>query len=175
MELPFDFNNRRAIVLDGGDDNALTLTTVQDLANVVAKAIDFEGEWPVIGGIRGTTISVKKLLGLGETIRGTFFPSMIDINMLTLHYSGGTPFTIEKLKAQDLESGTWTTSWQPKLDHPSIPPEQADMFSRIILTGVLLALSVDAYNVSDEWNQLLPDYKFTQAEDFLAEAWRGKP
>jgi hypothetical protein len=70
MELPFDFNNRRAILLDGGDENALTLTTVQDLANVVAKAIDFEGEWPTIGGIRGTTTSIKELIALGEKIRG---------------------------------------------------------------------------------------------------------
>jgi hypothetical protein len=72
MELPFDFNNRRVISIDGGDDSALTLTTVQDVANVVAKAIDYEGEWPVIGGIRGTTISTKKLIALGEKIRGTF-------------------------------------------------------------------------------------------------------
>jgi hypothetical protein len=92
-----------------------------------------------------------------------------------MHDSGDTPFAIEKLKAQDLESGTWTTSWQPKLDHPSIPPDQVDIFSRIILAGVLLAISADAYNVSDEWNQLLPGYKFTQAEDFLAGVWRGKP
>ncbi|CRG91333.1 hypothetical protein PISL3812_08381 [Talaromyces islandicus] len=156
MELPFDFNNRRAILLDGGDDNALTLTTVQDLAIVVARAIDFQGEWPIIGGIKGTTTSIKKLIALGEKIRG------------------GTSFATEKVKAQDLESGTWTTSWQPQLDHPSIPAEQADIFSRIILAGVLLALSADAYTVSDEWNKLLPDYKFTQAEDFLTQAWHAK-
>jgi hypothetical protein len=92
-----------------------------------------------------------------------------------VHNLGGTPFATDKLKSQDLESGTWTTSWQPKLDHPSIPAEQGDLFSRIILAVVLLALSADAYNISDEWNQLLPDYKFTQAEDFLANVWRGKP
>ena len=72
LESPFDFNGRRALLLDGGDDNRITLTTVQDLANVVAKAIDFEGEWPVIGGIRGADISTGQLIALGEKIRGAF-------------------------------------------------------------------------------------------------------
>ena len=47
-------------------------TTVQDLANVVARAIGFEGEWPVIGGIQGTKISVGQLIALGEKVRGRF-------------------------------------------------------------------------------------------------------
>ncbi|MCJ1320898.1 hypothetical protein MMC15_006239 [Xylographa vitiligo] len=156
LESPFDFNGRRALLLDGGDDNRITLTTVQDLANVVAKAIDFEGEWPVIGGIRGADISTGQLIALGEKIRGA-------------------PFEIERLKADELDSGTWNSSWMPRLDHPSIPLEQVDMFSRIIVAGLLLAISAKAYSSSDEWNQLLPDYKFTQPEDFLSEAWRGKP
>lgn len=74
MEMPFDFTKRRALVLDGGDDGRITLTTVQDLANVVAKAVDFEGEWPVISGIRGTTMSIGQLISLGEKIRGTSSP-----------------------------------------------------------------------------------------------------
>jgi hypothetical protein len=28
--------------------------------------------------------------------------------------------------------------------------------------------------VSDEWNRLLPDYRFTGAEEFLEKAWVGK-
>jgi hypothetical protein len=28
--------------------------------------------------------------------------------------------------------------------------------------------------VSDEWNRLLPDYRFTDAEDFLSKHWAGK-
>lgn len=156
MESPFDFHKRRALVLDGGDENRITLTTVQDLANVVARAIDFEGEWPVVSGIRGADMSIGQLIALGEKIRGA-------------------PFEIEKLKADELESGAWKSSWVPKLDHPSIPPEQVAMFSRIIVAGILLAASAKAYSCSDEWNRLLPDYKFTQPEEFLSEAWRGKP
>ena len=70
MEIPFDFANRRIIMLDGSDNARLTLTSVQDFANVVAQAIEFEGEWPVVGGIKGTEISMKELIALGERIRG---------------------------------------------------------------------------------------------------------
>jgi hypothetical protein len=45
----------------------------------------------------------------------------------------------------------------------------------MLMSGILLGISAGALDVSDEWNRLLPDYKLTQAEDFLTEAWRGKP
>jgi hypothetical protein len=68
-EVKIDFQNCRAIVLDEGD-NQLTLTTVQDLGRVVAAAIDFEGEWPETGGIRGGQIKTSELIKLGEKLRG---------------------------------------------------------------------------------------------------------
>ena len=174
MEIPFDFNKRRALVLEGGDEKRITLTTVQDLANVVARAIDFEGEWPVVSGIRGADISIRQLIALGEKIRGTC-ASLINLGCVLTGDEPGGPFEIEKVKANEFKSGAWKTSWVPKLDHPSIPSEQVDMFSRIIVAGVLLAISAKAYDCSDEWNRLLPDYKFTQPEEFLSKAWRGKP
>ncbi|RAK96088.1 NAD(P)-binding protein [Aspergillus ibericus CBS 121593] len=70
METPFDFANRRASLLEGGDEDRLVLTAVQDVANVVARAIDFKGEWPVVGGIRGTSVTIAELIALGEKIRG---------------------------------------------------------------------------------------------------------
>ncbi|KAJ5689983.1 NAD(P)-binding protein [Penicillium macrosclerotiorum] len=157
IDTPWDLYNRRFIVMDGSDDHIITLTTVQDLANVVARAIDFEGEWPVVGGIKGTDISMGQFARLAESVRG------------------GTPFKIERLKKNDLLSGEWKTSWLPKVEHPSIPSGQLDMMSRVIVSGLVLGISAKDFVVSDEWNQLLPDYKFTQAEDFLAEAWQGKP
>lgn len=60
--------------MDHGDNDHITLTTVQDLANVVAKAIDFEPEWPTIGGIRGADISIGRLIALGEKMRGSCGP-----------------------------------------------------------------------------------------------------
>ena len=77
LETPFDFERRRAIVLEGGEDEHVALTTVQDLAHVVARAVEFEGEWPVIGGMRGTRISIGDLIALGDEIRGTFYPGAL--------------------------------------------------------------------------------------------------
>jgi hypothetical protein len=70
FETQIDFNKRRALMLDGGDDNRITLTTAQDLANVVAKAVDYEGEWPIVGGVKGTELSIGQFIALGEKIRG---------------------------------------------------------------------------------------------------------
>lgn len=87
---------------------------------------------------------------------------------------GGPPFDIQKVTAHAFETGEWKTSWVPKINHPSIPPEQVEVLSRSFTAGILLAIHDKAYQISDEWNRLLPDYKFTDTEDFLTKAWRGK-
>ena len=49
-----DFQNRRAIVVDGhADKTIMTLTTVQDLAAVVAKAVEAKDVGDGRGGVRG--------------------------------------------------------------------------------------------------------------------------
>jgi hypothetical protein len=53
-----------------GQDSLFTFTSVKDLANVVALAIDYQGEWPLIGGINGLTLPTSKILELGVNIRG---------------------------------------------------------------------------------------------------------
>jgi hypothetical protein len=70
MELFFDFENRRAISLEEGDDDRMSFITVQDFTDAIVQAVEFEGEWPVIGGIRGTDISIGNLIALGERVRG---------------------------------------------------------------------------------------------------------
>ena len=67
-----DFENRRALVLEGSDDDRITLTTAQDFAAVVARAVDYEGEWPVVGGMKGTEMTVSQLLKIGEQVRGMY-------------------------------------------------------------------------------------------------------
>lgn len=78
------------------------------------------------------------------------------------------------MKAEDLEAGTWETSWTPTVEHPSIPPEQAAVASKYMTSRILLAVNAGSYAVSDEWNSLLPDFEFTPVEKFLTEAWKGK-
>lgn len=69
LETPLDFNRCRALVVDGGEDVSLSCTTAQDLARVVALAVEYEGEWPHVGGIKGSEITMGELIALGERIR----------------------------------------------------------------------------------------------------------
>jgi hypothetical protein len=65
-----DFNERRAVLVEGSEASLITLTAVSDVAKVVARAVDYEGEWPVTGGIKGEDVSIAQLIKLGESIRG---------------------------------------------------------------------------------------------------------
>ncbi|KAJ5008553.1 Oxidoreductase BOA1 [Colletotrichum sp. SAR 10_66] len=154
LETPVDFNQCRALVVDGGEDVPLTLITAQDLARVVSLAVEYEGEWPVVGGIKGAEITMGQLIALGERIRGK-------------------PFAVEKLKKEDLETGKVTSSWTLELKHPSIPPETRKAVAASLVSGILLGFSAGCFNTSSEWNQLLPDFKFTQPEEFLSQAWKS--
>ena len=70
LQSVFDFENRRAIVVDGHEDAIMTLTTVADVAKIVARAVDYEGTWPRIGGIRGNRVTFSQILEIGEKVRG---------------------------------------------------------------------------------------------------------
>ena len=50
--------------------NKITYTTIRDVVNIVVKAIDYEGEWPEVGGINGHTLSPVEEIAIGEKIRG---------------------------------------------------------------------------------------------------------
>jgi hypothetical protein len=151
FQTQIDFFHRRALTIDGLDSR-ITLTTAQDLANVTALAVEYEGEWPVVGGIKGEDLTVKQIIALGEKIRGA-------------------PFTVEALQADDLKNGDVKASWMPRMDHPSVPPEQIDQLAAAFLSGAMMGIGAEALRVGDEWNRLLPEYKFTGAEEFLTEAW----
>ncbi|KAF3062434.1 hypothetical protein GL218_03376 [Daldinia childiae] len=150
-----DLHNRRAIVVKG-HDSIMTYTTVQDLAAVVAQAVDFEGEWPLIGGIRGNSLPVSKIIEIGEQVRGG-------------------SFTVDIVELEDLEAGNLTASWNLEARHPSVADEEAANMLKEVLVGMLLSSAKGAWDISDEWNQRLPDYKFTEMKQFLGEVWQGKP
>lgn len=65
-----DFEKCRAIIIDDGRYE-ISLTTVQDMAIVVAEALGYEGEWPTTGGFEGSRMTMAELLHLGERLRGT--------------------------------------------------------------------------------------------------------
>ncbi|XPT00445.1 hypothetical protein M3J09_009598 [Ascochyta lentis] len=155
LETPFDFQNRKMLIREGGEGDLMTFTTVQDLANVVAKAVEYEGEWPVIGGMRGSSISIARLIELGEDIRG------------------GT-FDVTRLRTEKLEAGTWTSPWVPMLFHPTLKPEHVESASKVFTAGLLLAAKEGAFNTNDAWNKLLPDHEFEDAEKVWRAAFEGK-
>ncbi|KAK0725526.1 hypothetical protein B0H67DRAFT_659126 [Lasiosphaeris hirsuta] len=150
-----DFHNRRAIVVDG-IDTIMTFTTVQDMAAVVAKAVGFEGQWPAVGGIRGNRVAVSQLIEIGTRVRGG-------------------PFSVDTVKLEDLEAGSLTTSWKLEAQHHSVSGDEAEKLLRSVLVGTLLSSAKGYWDVSDEWNQLLPGHQFADIEEFLEMAWVGKP
>lgn len=155
LGLHIDFQNARVLVVDGHLDDPLTFTAVQDLGAVVARAVEFEGEWPVIGGISGNRNSIGELLQLGEKILGK-------------------KFEVERIPVAALEAGEPGTSWLPGLDHPSLsslPEEQKPAVAKQFWSAYLLSTTKGAWTVSDEWNRLLPDLKYIGTEEFLTEWW----
>lgn len=70
FQTQFDFLNRRAIVPDSFEDAKIALTEVKDLANIVVRAVEYDGEWPVTGGVKGCELSISQLLQLMEDVRG---------------------------------------------------------------------------------------------------------
>ena len=76
---------------------------------------------------------------------------------------------------QDLEAGELKTSWSIEAVHLAVPPEQAAALLKAVSVGILLSSCKGAWDSSDDFNQLFPDYKFTSAESFLAKVWEGKP
>lgn len=94
-------------------------------------------------------------------------------NQLRNKTTGGKSFDVISLKEEDVRAGT-INSWIPQYNDPSISSEQVEVFSKIILTGSLLSGICGSWVVSDEWNRLMPDYKFTGTEEFLVKHWAGK-
>jgi hypothetical protein len=93
-----------------------------------------------------------------------------------IHLIGG-PFVVDRVKKEDLEAGTLKSSWVPAFDHPSMPaddPAASEALSRYIVTGSLISIENGAWDVSEEWNQLLPLLKLTGIQEFLEKVWKTK-
>lgn len=87
---------------------------------------------------------------------------------------GGKSWDVTSLKEEDVRAGNIQTSWLPTFRDPSLSAEQIEYFSKVVLRGILLSCICGSWIVSDEWNRLLPDYEFADAEEFLKKHWAGK-
>ncbi|KAJ4014180.1 hypothetical protein NW766_006432 [Fusarium irregulare] len=148
----FDFENKTALVVEGTLDDEIVYTSAEDVANTVTLAVDYEGEWPTIGGITGDKVTIRQLLDIGEKLRGA-------------------PFTIEWLRLDDLLAGELKTDKYPRLSLPSVPKDQIEAFSKMVIAGLLIGYHRGVLTVSNEWNMCLPEYRFTKAEELLGRVW----
>ena len=79
------------------------------------------------------------------------------------------------MKLEDLEAGNLYTSWAVAKKHAAVSDEEATVLFRVVTVGLLLSSVEGAWDVSDELNQLFPDYQFEMIEAFLAGVWADKP
>ncbi|TPX13382.1 uncharacterized protein E0L32_006112 [Thyridium curvatum] len=179
QETYVNFERCQALLVDGDDNARVVFTSVKDIVNVVVLAVDYIGEWPVTGGIQGQEISIADVLALGKKIRGASVGTSI-IYITVAHANGrstltGREFAVERLSAAELKAGEFNAKgWSPRIDHPSIPPEQLEVMAKAVNSAVLLATGAGAFQVSDEWNRLLPDYRFTTIEELMNGVFKHK-
>jgi hypothetical protein len=76
---------------------------------------------------------------------------------------------------EDLAAGTLNTSWALEKRHRAVSEEEYNTFVKTVSIGILLSSTKGAWDVSDELNQLFPDYEFEKMENFLIRVWDGKP
>jgi hypothetical protein len=122
-----DFANRRAMVLDEGDQH-IVLTAVCDDSEILRLAIEDEKVWPKIGGIRGCRTSINELLAIGKKVRGG-------------------EWSIEHVSSSDLAKGDLNTSWIPQISHPTISAEVAKSFSKVCFLATPTGIHVGTYGL----------------------------
>jgi hypothetical protein len=150
-----DFNNRRALILDDGEQ-PLVITAIQDDAEMLKLAIEDDRPWPTVGGIRGCRTTTAELFSLAQKLR----PG---------------DWKVEHVSSEDIRRGELKSSWVPRMSHPVIPEEDREEYSVQFVIMFFTGILNGAWDVSDEWNQRFPDFKFQSAEEYLTKAWEGKP
>ncbi|KEY67597.1 hypothetical protein S7711_08270 [Stachybotrys chartarum IBT 7711] len=156
LQTVWDFGKKLAMIVEGHEDAIMTLTTLEDFTAVVVRAVEYEGVWPANGGVRGNRLTFSQIVAIGEKIRGQ-------------------AFTVDRVKMEDLEAGELKTTWEYEISHPSVSQEMVAVMLKAVPIGILLSSVKGAWDSGDEINRMLPDFKFTDAENFLRGAWEGKP
>lgn len=66
------------------------------------------------------------------------------------------------------------TSWGLGKSHRAVADEQAAELKKAVTIGTLLSSIKGAWDVSDNFNRLMPDYKFDEIKKFLTRVWKDK-
>ena len=72
-----------------------------------------------------------------------------------------------QLQVADLERGELLSTWVPVFFHPSMSAEMMAMLGSKVYVWRELAVVRGAMDVPPTWNQLFPDFQFTDVETFL--------
>ncbi|CAK7209776.1 hypothetical protein SBRCBS47491_000555 [Sporothrix bragantina] len=162
----WQLNKARIVGIRGYEDDPITLTSVRDIAGVVRRAVEYKGKWPIIGGVQGQQVSVNQFKkAVEDAIAAGKGPGVLPAGTKTIN--------VELAEEADLAKGELNVE-MPLIEHPSIPLEMRKLWHAPGWTGSLLATARGAWTVSDEWNKLLPDYKFITLEEFVDAALKNE-
>lgn len=81
------------------------------------------------------------------------------------------PFSVSKVSYADCKAGKGELPWVPLITHHGVPDEGRYEISKRITLGYMTSVVDGGWCVSDEWNKLLPDFKFTTAEEYVRKVW----
>lgn len=82
----------------------------------------------------------------------------------------GKPVQIDLVESEDVDAGILKVE-MPRLAQPSISEEQRREWHGPAWSGLISATGKGGWDVSDEWNRILPDHKFVTLEEFAAKLW----
>jgi hypothetical protein len=86
----------------------------------------------------------------------------------------GEPFAVDRHSLKDLEAGEAKIAKPIRFPAHYVFPGQEDTFAVSVTSSILISISRGVWTVSDEWNRLLPEYKFSQPEDFVRRLWSAR-
>jgi len=137
-------------IVGGTGDEKLVLTTARDTARFVVGACGLpRGSWPKFGGMVGERTSLNEIIAVVEKLKGR-------------------KFKIHRHTIQEIEKGDFT--WFPMIRHPSVPVDET-LSKRVCQEG-LLGFARGDYDVSGDFNALLPSIKPQSLEEYLRECWK---
>ncbi|KAL2203306.1 NAD(P)-binding protein [Sarocladium strictum] len=147
----YSLSELRIRAVKGHEDDPVVFTSVADIAHVVRRAVEYDGKWPEIGGIRGDRLSAREMQQRVEKITG----KKVDLLLA---------------EQADLDAGQLKVD-MPVITHKSIPEDQREAYHVPVWTGMLTATAKGANDVTGEWNELLPDLEFDTVESFTRKLW----
>lgn len=78
------------------------------------------------------------------------------------------------MSLSDLEKGILKSPWMLEASHPSVDEAEAQAMRKAVMIGMLVAGAKGAWDVGDQFNQLLPDAEFVGVEEYLRGVWAGR-